>query len=132
VFIGLDGNFEVITGSHLDDVMARLFTYPFEVRTPGPISGSPYSLEEMVAINPDILFVLTYNNADPNGPPLSEILTRNPLWGQLTAVRTSAVHEVNTDPWGHGRGTHVDLLVACTDPAGASSDNESVELHGRR
>ncbi len=105
VLIGLDGDFEVITGSYLSEVVARLFTYPFEARTAGPIGGSPYSLEEMVAIDPDMLFVLTYNNADPNGPPLSEVLARNPLWGQLTAVRTGAVHEVDTGLWGNGRGT---------------------------
>ncbi|MGH3611723.1 MAG: ABC transporter substrate-binding protein [Pseudonocardia sp.] len=84
--------------------MGRLFTYPWEIRE-GPLGGSPYSLEEMIAINPDILFVLSYNNADPNGPPLSEVLAQNPLWGQLKAVQNGAVHEVNTDLWGNGRGT---------------------------
>lgn len=105
VLIGLDGNFEVITGSYLSDVLARLFTYPFEARTPGPIGGSPYSPEELAATKPDIPFVLTYNNADPNAPPLSEVLARNPLWGQPTAVRTGAAHEVDTGLRGNGRGT---------------------------
>lgn len=49
--------------------------------------------------------MLSYNNADPNGPPLSEVLAQNPLWGQLKAVQNGAVHEVNTDLWGNGRGT---------------------------
>ncbi len=102
--LGLDGEFEVIAGDYLGDLMGRLFTYPWEVRN-GPLGGSPYSLEEMVRIDPEILFVLTYNNADPDGPPLSEVLAANPLWGQLAVVRNGAVHEVDTGLWGNGRGT---------------------------
>ncbi len=104
LLLGLDGDFEVIAGSYVGDLMRRLFTYPWEVRE-GPLGGSPYSLEEMISINPDILFILSYHNADPNGPPLSEVLKSNPLWGQLKAVRNGAVHEVNTGLWGNGRGT---------------------------
>lgn len=70
-----------------------------------PVSLCPTASSEIVTIDPDILFVETYNNADPKAPPPSEILARNPLWGQLTAVRTGAVHEVNTGLWGTGRGT---------------------------
>lgn len=104
VLLGLDGEFEVIAGTYLGDLMGRLFTYPWEVRQ-GPLGGSPYSLEEMVSINPDVLFVETYHNADPNGPPLSSALADNPLWGQLKAVQNGAVYEVNTGLWGNGRGT---------------------------
>lgn len=104
VLVGLDGDFEVIAGSYLGELMGRLFTYPWEIRE-GPIGGSPYSLEEMIPINPEILFVLTYNNADPNGPPLSKVLAENPLWGRLAAVQDGCVHEVDTGLWGNGRGT---------------------------
>lgn len=104
VLFGLDGDFEVSTGGELSDLMGRLFTYPWEERQ-GPLGGSPYSLEEMVSVDPDILFVLTYNEADPDGPPLSDVLGDNPLWGQLTAAREGAVYEVDTGLWGNGRGT---------------------------
>ncbi|MGH8933541.1 MAG: ABC transporter substrate-binding protein [Egibacteraceae bacterium] len=104
VLIGLDGTFEVIASTYLGDLMGRLFDYPWEVRE-GPLGGSLYSLEEIAAVDADIIFVLTYNNADPNGPPLSEVLASNPLWSQLTAVKNGDVHEVNTSLWGNGRGT---------------------------
>lgn len=104
LLLGLDGDFEVIAGGLLGDLMGRLFSYPWEMRD-GPLGGSPYSLEEMISVDPDILFVLSYNNADPDGPPLSETLADDPLWGQLAAVQNDAVYEVDTGLWGNGRGT---------------------------
>ncbi len=98
-----DGSFQIATGSYLGEVLERLFDYPWEQR--GEVIGvSPYSVEEIVATDADVLFVMTYTS-DPSDPGFSEVLVDDPLWGQLTAVRNGAVHEVSSDLWGNGRGT---------------------------
>lgn len=110
VFGEPDGGFTISTGDPLAELLGRLFTFPWEQR--GEIIGaSTYSVEEIVANDVDVLFVMTYKS-DPSDPDFSEVLVDDPVWGQLAAVREGAVYEVSTDLWGDSRGTRALGIVA--------------------
>lgn len=65
------------------------------------------SLRQILAVNPDVIFVQTY---PPGRQPLSQQLARHPLWTQLNAVQNRQVYEVDQF-WHMGTGTRMLRLI---------------------
>ncbi|GBF74931.1 hypothetical protein PA598K_03304 [Paenibacillus sp. 598K] len=109
IIYGSDVNFSVITQSGLGGtVMAQISDYPWKVEKPedDPYGEGavPYSLERLIAEDPDVIFVESYAfGAD--AVPVSEQLAASPLWDKLSAVQHGQVHEVRSPIWGDGRGS---------------------------
>jgi iron complex transport system substrate-binding protein len=106
---GSDVNFNIFTaGSLFGGLLAQTTSYPW----PAPGSGAPaasdhepgampYSLEKILAVNPDVLFIASL----PGAQPLSRQLASNPVWSHLKAVRDGQIYEVNPSFYIFGRGT---------------------------
>ncbi|WP_229786857.1 ABC transporter substrate-binding protein [Actinokineospora fastidiosa] len=96
--IGVD-TADSLKGHLLDAV----YDYPFPAKGTDAATASNYSVEELLARQPDTVFVysLLFSTSDK---PLSEQLADNPVWRQIPAVRDGAVHEVHPKLWGSGRG----------------------------
>ncbi|MEU6644653.1 ABC transporter substrate-binding protein [Saccharomonospora sp. NPDC046836] len=97
--IGVD-NTESLKG----DLLANLFHYPFPARSSNVDTASNYSIEELLAQQPDVVFVYSLLFSD-DATPLSQQLADNPVWREIPAVQAGAVHEMNPELWGKGRGT---------------------------
>jgi len=52
----------------------------------------PYSLEQLSADDPDIIFVVTMGRAEEINKKLDEEMRANPAWMHLKAVQTNQVH----------------------------------------
>jgi len=107
VMYGSDVNFGISTSeSLLGSALAEVTNYPW----PRPdnvedLGGDiPYSLEQVLAIDPDLIFVETLTFGDPAVPPLSEQMAESPLWRELKAVQAEQVYEVDADVWHSGGG----------------------------
>jgi ABC-type Fe3+-citrate transport system substrate-binding protein len=68
----------------------------------------PMSQEDLLASNPDILFIAD----SPPSPTLYEKWKESPLWGQLRAVHGNQVYRVNTNLWSKARGLLAGELIA--------------------
>ncbi|MGL5857904.1 MAG: ABC transporter substrate-binding protein [Angustibacter sp.] len=104
---GTDTNFGVSTrGSLIGSVLSELSSYPWPDRGEAghAAGGATYSVEEVLARNPTVVFVSTFT-FEPGATPVSEQLADNPVWKQVAAVRQGRVVEVDTDLWETGRGT---------------------------
>ncbi|QFU88309.1 ABC transporter substrate-binding protein [Amycolatopsis sp. YIM 10] len=86
------------------DLLAHLFNYPFPAKNSDVDTASNYSVEELLARQPDVIFVYSLLFTS-DAVPLSRQLADNPVWREIPAVKTGAVHEMNPDLWGKGRGT---------------------------
>lgn len=109
IIFGSDVNFSVVTGSGLGGtVMKEISDYPWKVEKPedDPYGeGSvPFSLENLLVENPDVIFVESYSYS-PGTKPISEQLAASPIWSKLKAVQNHQVYEVRSPIWGDGRGT---------------------------
>lgn len=109
IMFGSDVNFSVVTGTGLGGtVMKELTDYPWQVEKaeddPYGEGSVPYSLERLLAEDPDVIFVESYSYS-PGTLPISEQLASSPLWSKLKAVLNDQVHEVRSPIWGDGRGT---------------------------
>lgn len=115
---GSDVNFNIFTvGSLFGGLLAQATNYPWP--TPGPSAPAasdhepgaiPYSLEKILAVNPDVLFIASLAAAQP----LSKQLANNPVWSNLKAVENKQVYEVNPGIYIFGRGTR-SLALALDD-----------------
>jgi iron complex transport system substrate-binding protein len=65
------------------------------------------SLQKILAVNPDIIFVQTYS---PAKVPLSQQLGDNRIWQQLKAVQNSNVYEID-HLWHYANGTRMICLT---------------------
>ncbi len=87
------------------DAVARLAVYPPEfsgcdVHQPFP----SFSVEQLLGIDPDVIFVQTYGFGPTPPEPVSEQLVDHVIWRELVAVQNSEVHEVDFFIWGTSRG----------------------------
>ncbi len=106
---GSDVNFNIFTqGSLFGGLLTQVTPYPWPTPGPGAPAASdhepgaiPYSLEKILAVNPDVLFIATVSG----GEPLSRQLASNPVWSNLKAVKDKQVYEVNPNYYIFGRGT---------------------------
>ncbi|QYR24118.1 ABC transporter substrate-binding protein [Paenibacillus sp. sptzw28] len=109
IMFGSDVNFSIVTDTNLaGTVLKEVTNYPWRVSNPADDpygEGSiPYSLEKLLIVNPDVIFVESYSFS-PGAKPLSEQLAASPIWSKLKAVQNKQVHEVRSPIWGDGRGT---------------------------
>lgn len=93
------------------DVIARLGAKnlvesgPDTTQFPGFTS---YSLEQLAAIDPDVILVMSVS---PNAPPASRQLAANPAWNGLRAVKSGRVQEVNTEVLVQSAGPRVGEVI---------------------
>ena len=110
VMFGSDVNFGIDTEKALTGgLLAEVTDYPWpsqptEQGGHGP-GSTQFSLEGVLSVDPDVIFVQTLAFPGFQPPPLSEQLAANPLWGELKAVQNGEVHEVSFSLWSTGRGT---------------------------
>ncbi|WHT19674.1 ABC transporter substrate-binding protein [Crossiella sp. CA-258035] len=85
-------------------LLGQLFGYPFPAKGGNVETANTYSVEEILAKQPTVVFVysLIFASTDKK---LSEQLAANPVWKQVKAVQSGQVHEVAPKLWGSGRGT---------------------------
>ena len=110
VMYGSDVNFGIDTeGALTGGLLAEVTEYPWPKPPPdqgGHASGGmQFSLEGVLSVDPDVIFVQTMSFPGFQPPPLAEQLAANPLWGELRAVQNGEVHEVSFGLWSTGRGT---------------------------
>ena len=110
VMYGSDVNFGIDTeGALTGGLLAEVTGYPW----PNPpldqgghaSGGMQFSLEGVLSVDPDVIFIQTIAFPGFQPPPLAEQLAANPLWSELRAVQNSEVHEVSFSLWSTGRGT---------------------------
>ena len=107
---GSDVNFGIDTEEALTGgLLAEVTGYPWPNPSPdqgGHASGGiQFSLEGVLSVDPDVIFVQTMAFPGFQPPPLAEQLAANPLWGELQAVKNGEIHEVSFSLWSTGRGT---------------------------
>ena len=110
VMYGSDVNFGIDTeGALTGGLLAEVTNYPWPnppLDQGGHASGSiQFSLEGVLSVDPDVIFVQTLAFPGFQPPPLAEQLAANPLWGELQAVKNGEVHDVSFSLWSTGRGT---------------------------
>ena len=110
VMYGSDVNFGIDTeGALTGGLLAEVTDYPWPnlpLDQGGHASGGmQFSLEGVLNVDPDVIFVQTMAFPGFQPPPLGEQLAENPLWGELQAVQTGEVHDVSFGLWSAGRGT---------------------------
>lgn len=109
---GSDVNFNIFTaGSLPGGLLTQVTPYPWPAPGPGAPAASdhepgaiPFSLEKILATDPDVLFIASLTFA-PGAQPLSKQLASNPVWSNLKAVKNHQVYEVNPSFYIFGRGT---------------------------
>ncbi|WP_372452744.1 ABC transporter substrate-binding protein [Pseudonocardia nigra] len=86
------------------DLLAQLFRYPFPAKGSDAATASTFSVEELLAQQPDVALVysLLFSADDRT---LSAQLADHPVWQLVPAVQQGQVHEVDARLWGSGRGT---------------------------
>jgi iron complex transport system substrate-binding protein len=67
-----------------------------------------YSLEQLAAIDPDVILVMS---VAPGAPPTSRQLAGNPAWSGLRAVKNGRVQEVNTEVLVQSAGPRVGEVI---------------------
>ncbi|MCE7001921.1 ABC transporter substrate-binding protein [Kibdelosporangium philippinense] len=96
------------------NLLGLLFTYPFPAKGTDATTASTYSVEELLAKQPDVVFVYSLLFSS-NDRTLSAQLADNPIWKRIPAVQQGHVYETHTKLWGSGRGTR--SLSAVIDEA---------------
>ncbi len=105
---GSDVNIAVeTTGGVYGALLAEISNYPWP--PPAETSGHgatfvPYALEEILKVDPDVIFVESFLFA-PDAKPVSEQLAEHPIWKELKAVQNQQVYETRVAVWAYGRGT---------------------------
>ena len=87
------------------DALAHAAAYPEEFSgcdIHGPFPS--FSVEQLLGIDPDVIFVQTYGFGPEPPEPVSEQLVDNVIWRELVAVQNGEVHEVDFFIWGTSRG----------------------------
>ncbi|MCT7957522.1 ABC transporter substrate-binding protein [Laspinema palackyanum] len=99
VMRGTPSAFHVATVESLvGSTLAELTPYPWELgdRSPSAISWATYSVEEILSIDPDFIFIINSSRA----PDLISGLKTHRLWQTLTAVKRDQVYALDEDKIG--------------------------------
>ncbi|TMR24778.1 ABC transporter substrate-binding protein [Nonomuraea turkmeniaca] len=83
----------------LGHFMSRFFAYPWPSKGGGFETAQAYSIEEILAKAPQVIFVQSF------GTSVTESYKDNPVWERVPAVASGKVFEVPTELWASGRGT---------------------------
>lgn len=87
--------------------LAQVTAYPWPIpagANPNNIGNVSYSLEKILEVNPDVIFVADLD-ADFGGPTLVKGFESNPVWKNINAVKNGRVYQVGTVVWANNRGT---------------------------
>lgn len=106
VIYGSDVNIGVTTlqapeASLLDEISEYVFR---DYAEPGSGYPASFSLEELLTLDPDHIFVQTIGFGAFEPVPLIEQFRDNPIWSNLTAVQNGNVYEVDFPLWATSRG----------------------------
>ena len=87
------------------DALARAVAY-YEEFTDCGVHGSfpSFSVEQLLSIDPEVIFVQTFGFGPEPPQPVSEQLVDNVIWSELKAVQNGEVYEVDFFIWGTSRG----------------------------
>jgi iron complex transport system substrate-binding protein len=108
LLFGNSVNFSIFTQPSMPGSILTAATYYPWPAEGGPLSADQepgslqYSLEKLLDKDPDVILAITQGSA-ANGT-LTQILSANPIWSQLKAVKTGKVYEVNFSNYVTGRG----------------------------
>ena len=87
------------------DALARAVVYPEEFSGCDIHQEFPsFSVEQLLGIDPDVIFVQTFGFGPTPPQPVSEQLADNVIWKELLAVQNGEVYEVDFFIWGTSRG----------------------------
>ena len=87
------------------DALARAVAYYEEFADCGVHGAFPsFSVEQLLSIDPDVIFVQTFGFGPVPPQPVSEQLAENVIWKELRAVQNGEVYEVDFFIWGTSRG----------------------------
>jgi iron complex transport system substrate-binding protein len=96
-------------------VLAEVTNYPWRTPPNTPDAGGgdgriAYSLEEILRVNPDVLVIADFDAAF-GGPPFTNQFKDNPIWAQITAVKTERILMGNVTTYLNTRGTRAFRLM---------------------
>ncbi|WP_052422931.1 ABC transporter substrate-binding protein [Nonomuraea candida] len=83
----------------LGHFMSQFFAYPWPSKGGGFETAQAYSIEEILAKAPQVIFVQSF------GTSVTEQYKDNPVWRRVPAVAAGKVFEVPAALWASGRGT---------------------------
>ena len=87
------------------DALARAVAYPPDFSGCDVHGEFPsFSVEQLLSIDPEVIFVQTFGFGPVPPQPVSEQLAENAIWKELRAVRNGEVYEVDFFIWGTSRG----------------------------
>lgn len=72
-----------------------------------------YSVEGLLALNPDAIFFAGYNMDGNDDPAVLAAVSQNPLWSEITAVKNDNLHTINA--WTFGGQSGLTLLARAID-----------------
>lgn len=104
----------------LGGLLGQVFAYPWPNKGGGWDTAQAYSVEEILAVDPQLIFLQSFTSS-PDAPKASTELAANPVWQQIAAVRDGKVVEVDTALWTAGRGPRALGLVLDEAVAAAQS-----------
>ncbi len=104
VFAGPFGFNVNTTDGPYGEMLAEVTDYPWPALSTTAFVA--YSVEQVLAEDPDVIFGVPQNEAGLLGDSLNTMMEDDPLWGEFTAVQNGQVVDGN-DPliWIYGRGT---------------------------
>lgn len=82
-------------------LLAEISDYPW------PAGNDPFAtiaVEQIADVDPDVVFAQAFSASD-DSEPLSERLSSDPIWRQISAAQNDRVVEVEASVWATGRGT---------------------------
>ena len=93
------------------DALGRAAVYGLDF--PGCVHGEfpSFSVEQLLGIDPDVIFVQTFGFGPTPPQPVSEQLADNAIWKELAAVQNGEVYEVDFFVWGASRGIRGSTVV---------------------
>ncbi|GGS61772.1 iron compound ABC transporter iron compound-binding protein [Planobispora rosea] len=92
------------TDDVLGDFMSEFFAYPWPSKGGGFETAQAYSVEEILAKAPDVIFIQSFTFG-PDAKTVTETLRDNPVWKRVPAVANGRAFEVQPELWASGRGT---------------------------
>ncbi|MEV0585192.1 ABC transporter substrate-binding protein [Nonomuraea sp. NPDC050310] len=97
------------TDDVLGHFLSQFFGYPWPSKGGGFETAQAYSLEEILAKGPQVIFVQSFSFG--GGKAVTETYREHPVWRRIPAVGAGRVFEVRPELWASGRGTRAFGLI---------------------
>lgn len=114
LYLGAYGfNVNSVGESVFAEMFSRVADYPFAAEDAADNSGgyAAWSLEQLLEVDPDYIFVASIGDDGGQGDPTAEVMAGDVVWSALGAVDAGNVIDVRTPLWQYGRGTRSLSLV---------------------